>query len=580
MQIYCVKYNLCKISRQYQTYATINNHTNMKNVIKRYEAIIVCVLAILVTTISSSSLISQYLNKPTQHVFVGISHYWEDYFYYLDQFYQGAHDQWLTINRFTHEQYPSTLFYFNHILLGKILGLFGLASYASYNISLLLLKFFFIIISYSILSFVYKQHILHRLAIFILFLFTTNLPLLTKVNGISVLKNLDITRTASPFMERFGNIPNTLMINCIFLISTLLVARLVIQITKNRPKKSILRNTIITTVFLTLLSIGDATKTLVLLSSTGVLVLILYFRKRFSVQNPMILLSSLLLLVLPQIITYLTISSMLKNNPVYQYTINWNVANQTSWSSVIFQNPFAYIHIFGLLGLLFVVGLVPFINKKKTILEELGFIIVLISIIGYHLPIEKILPIPRFRFLFPSLYVFNAIIAHNGLLFISSKTKQSVIPIVLVLYIAINSITIGYRFKQNIVPLKEPDFHFAYLPNQLFEGLKQLESLPQEDTLVLAGPHSSMDILIPGFTGKRTFTGHMLTTHNVEQKDELGRQFYFLQMDTEQAKNFLKENNISYVFITQYDGDKKIIQSHYSFLQVAFENNGAAIYTY
>jgi hypothetical protein len=55
--------------------------------------------------------------------------YFEDFYYYLDQFYQGAHGNWLTENKFSIDRFPATFTYFPHILLGKTGGLMGFEAF-------------------------------------------------------------------------------------------------------------------------------------------------------------------------------------------------------------------------------------------------------------------------------------------------------------------------------------------------------------------------------------------------------------------------------------------------------------------
>ena len=93
-----------------------------KFLINKKEQLFVIIISLFVTFLSSAKYFSQLLKVPENHVFVGMTHYYEDFFYYLDQFYQGAHGGWLTNNNFTTETLRPTFIYLNNIILGKIGG--------------------------------------------------------------------------------------------------------------------------------------------------------------------------------------------------------------------------------------------------------------------------------------------------------------------------------------------------------------------------------------------------------------------------------------------------------------------------
>jgi len=86
-------------------------------------------------------------------------------------------------------------------------------------------------------------------------------------------------------------------------------------------------------------------------------------------------------------------------------------------------------------------------------------------------------------------------------------------------------------------------------------------------------------LFIPGLTGKKTYTGHFLTTLNSTEKDKLVHQFFYEWNDSKVALDFLKSKNIKYIVHTKYSGFENLKQ-YYPFLEEVFKNETITIYTY
>jgi len=67
-------------------------------------AIYTPIVAITLTLLNSINyFVGVYRQQPGE-VYLGTTHYFEDYFFYLSQFFQGAHGGWLTQNRYSSER--------------------------------------------------------------------------------------------------------------------------------------------------------------------------------------------------------------------------------------------------------------------------------------------------------------------------------------------------------------------------------------------------------------------------------------------------------------------------------------------
>lgn len=198
------------------------------------EYFIVIILSVASTIISTITLLSQYVRRPPDTIFIGIAHYWEDLYYYLDQFYQGAHGAWLTTNNFSIETFPPTTIYFINLLLGKLGGLVGLESFTTYNLSVIFFKFLFIIVSYYVIKKIIPNSASHRLIIFCIFLFSTSFPRLNLDSQWSLsISNFTLFRAENTVSSRFGNIPGSLIRNILFLLTLILSSKLIKDVERN-----------------------------------------------------------------------------------------------------------------------------------------------------------------------------------------------------------------------------------------------------------------------------------------------------------------------------------------------------------
>jgi hypothetical protein len=556
------------------------------------EILLVLGLTLLVILLTTSNVIVQYIHSPSNRIFIGIPHYWEDYFYYLDQFYQGAHGAWLTMNNFTQESFPPTLFYFSHIILGKIGGLFGLASYTSYNLSLFFLKGIFILLSYRVIAYMFPHSKSYRIITFLLFLFSTSFPEVAQTDqGQTILMPTRMYRSENLILTRFSNVPEMYVKNILFLMCFILVTKLAVKIqtffsaSETALISRIKNNARWLVVFLagssfgiTALTIVDAAKAALLLFC---FVIFLFFLKpKTNVKKYGIVWTGLfVLLMLPScgIISYLFLT--LNINPLYETAIDWDIAQHVSQLNFFLHKPFYILLSYGSLGIVTCIGLLRYVKEKKNHFHVFSGIMFICAQILFFLPVYTFLPIPGFRFLFSSIYIFSASIGVYGL-FTLQKFFRIKIRYLLIIYLGINSITFVSAYIPFVQPLKPPFSDVAYLSQNIFDGFEYLQKNASKNALVLANPHTGIDMMIPGMTGKRSYSGHMLMTLHVEEKDKQADGFLYKWTDQKQAKEFLETNNIDYVFFTSIDGDPDTLARDYPFLKIRYQNPQMMIFSY
>lgn len=561
----------------------------MKNALNQgRETLLAFFLAFFVTIGTSALYFSELVQTPKQDVFIGVTHYWEDFYYYLDQFYQGAHGGWLTVNNFTTEKTIPLPFYFSHIILGKIGGILGLQSFETYNLSLFVLKFVFMIVSYLLIAYIFPRSLKYRLSTFVIFLFSTSFPRLSFNNGQLSISAFELFRGENTVFSRFGSVPNSYISNTLAAILIIIFYRLILgvyQKTKRTNIFSVINFLIIQLVSL-FLAISDYAKGLFLFPIAFLLIFRFSFYKKQKIYNWFNFFT-----VASSLITYLILGIFLKNmlgsSPAYTNATQWDLNQSNNLLINLIRMPYFFPLSFGISGICFILGTFVLLRKQRTAMEDLSLIISFIGLFGYVVPFWNIIPIPGFRLLFPTVYIFYSVVVLYGLGFVVNLiyakyklSKNRVWACVIILYVSINALTFIPTFLDQFKPLYLTNYGFSYMPRDLYNGLRFLEKLTPKNAAVVANSKSLVDGLIPGLTGKKSLTGHFLMTINEPYKRFLSDRLFLRSFNNEtEAKNFLKKNQIKYVFFTAYDGDPNLFYQKYPFLKVVFQNSFVIIFS-
>jgi len=525
-------------------------------------------------------------------VFVGLTTYFEDFYYYLDQFYQGGHGNWLTENRFSFEQYPPTLIYFNNIIFGKIGGMFGLESFQSYNLFGILLKSLFMLLAYGAIRYFFPTSLFKRIATYLIFLFSTGLPNVVLQNGGNFeYGHIDLFRTGNHIFSRFGTSANDMFNNSIFVILCVVLVGFFIEelhwsqnfVSSSKTSDYFWMRFVKVLVFIlpffVLLTIGDLFKSIALLG----LMIILYLKYRIQKKSFYIYPHTLgLILILIGVISLVSlyIVKTVNVDPVYEQAVKWDV--YMYFNHIKGAGFVNYVKGFGLMMPLFFYGYWALLAKKqKSMLEESALILSAICVGGYIVPVVFRIPISGFRFMFSAFYIVIAVIIWYAIEALSERFHKKQMDVVLiVVYLAINIVSIVPQLYKDYQPVKEPEFHFAYIPNDLYKGLVFLRTAEPRDAIILGSPHTSIDLMIPGIAGRYTYSGHFLTTYNAKEKDILANKFYYDWIDQTNPQVFLRQNNIRFVIVTKYSAVLDRIRTYYSFLKPVFENSEVTIFRY
>src|SRR3989344_5401733 len=112
----------------------------MKSIRISREWRIVCFIAIMFSGLNLFHMFYWALHVPPNTVFIGIAHWYEDYFFYLSQLTQGAMGQWQLTNAYTLEPIPLGYNWIFNLLLGKLAGLLSIAPWRLYDGTIFILS--------------------------------------------------------------------------------------------------------------------------------------------------------------------------------------------------------------------------------------------------------------------------------------------------------------------------------------------------------------------------------------------------------------------------------------------------------
>jgi hypothetical protein len=394
--------------------------------------------------IASAHIFGQYFQTPQSYIFVGLPHYWEDYFYYLDQFRQGAEGHFLISNPFTAEVYPPVFLYFWHTLFGAIGHFFRWTIWDSYMISVLVTKTILIFVSYFIIRQLAPNSRFARMSIYLIYCLSTSLPFIEEAqDGVRRVVAARVLRADNVMTNRFGNVPSSLMTNILFVIVSLQTVDLIRYLMHvrvegfgnrqaNRRALIILISSIPTYMLLTM---SDVAKLLVVgISVFGVTAIVTRLRPTIRQLSAMGIFS--LVVGIPTFFTAVYLLRMFSGQDIYNAAITWDINEHIRQLEFLFNGSEYFVYAMGTIGIFFCIGIFKYLTRMKTPMQLYGFFVAIFSLLGFFLPVHTIIPVPGFRFIFAASYIFFAAVAYEGVM-MSMKFIPRMTPFVAIgIYLA------------------------------------------------------------------------------------------------------------------------------------------------
>lgn len=458
------------------------------------QYMMVFLFILLFSSLNSINFFAGVLHAKPGEVYLGTTHYFEDYFFYLNQFFQGAHGAWFTVNRYTTEATTPSILFWPNVLLGKLGGIFGLPPHISYNLSVFLLSVAILFITYKITK--------NTLA----FLFAATATSFMNhiwVDGKAMWYPFQLWKTPNFAFDRLGGVPHQLVQTLLFLL--LVYTRFYEQ------KRKLLFSTAL----------------IILLTTLNPVMSGLFLAASWITGQRQIVATIVFLIVA------LYYNSLTNAAPHIQSKL-WEASQQVATTPLFLILSIGPISILGLLGAIKAMG------EKKPIML-FGIILLAMNYVLFFTDIPRLIGISNSRVLFPALYVFWGMLAAEGVYSLRKKI------LCIMLFFLFTIPTLYWEVKQKLVVKPQERIPLLYLPKHTYEKLISLSKQLPYDDVVLANPITHMDAIIPAFSGHTSYTGHPFATINSEQKKALAVKFFQKQMSADEAQAFLENNRIRFV---------------------------------
>lgn len=229
---------------------------------------------------------------------------------------------------------------------------------------------------------------------------------------------------------------------------------------------------------------------------------------------------------------------------------------------------------FGLLLPLALVGIYKeSLRKKENLLLILWIVITAILIYS---------PFPTQRRFLEGVHIPVSIFASFGVFYLFNLIKRTILRILLVVFlIVILPLTNIYNIYNMISAYsrKNPDRYIHYLENADVTAMRWLENNSLPDETILSNFYYSN--LLPGFTGRFVYNGHLYLSVNSREKIRIVDEF-MTSYDMNSRHKFLRDNGINYLYFGKNDMYEKYLGDFekYNFLRTVYKKDGVVILIY
>lgn len=527
-------------------------------------------IALLFSLLNHVGVLAARLKQPPDTMFIGITHWYEDYFLYVSQLTQGAGGAWLTHQPFTTEVIPPTIFWWYNLLLGKISALTGLFPWVVYEASVFFLSWGYILLAHRILTALFPQEKLMRVGALVIALTSTNLFTLSWSNQRLFITPITYFYAYTQAFNRIGGVSHLILQNILSLSLVLLYATWVDFVRNEKEQlKHLFAWSMLWICLIILLSLINPVYVAVDLMVFSLVGLWYVRRARWKQRVHMLLplVASALVVVAP--ITLIQYKAL--THPFYESLRAWEA--RTEPASIV-----TFILSTGLLTVPALVGLPVFLRKTSP-LGVAGILFTFFPMILYFSPLPRMFSLPVFRLLQPPAYVFLGAFAIEGMrAFITKlftfryRLMGMVILLIVYLFFQIPILYSELYGKMNQYYLYSST---NYLEKNIYEGLLFLKAQPKSKNVLATG---NLEFIVPAVSGLSVYSAHRTSTWHYDQKAAEVFTFYSGKMNPEAAFRFLIDRTIGYVLWKFSEGPDRI-KEYYPFLRLIYQNSALAIYT-
>lgn len=543
-----------------------------------WKAVIVFATISVFTIANSIHVILEWRkNKPDQ-VFHAIAHSYPDYFIYLSHIAQGAIGKlFFTNHQFTNEILAPTSMYWFYSVLGFVGNIFRISVPWIYNLSLLFLSAVVMLFWYFFSRLLYPTNRISQLLTFLVIVSASPFINIEKLLGRGLVEfpqYLWFSPTLS--FNRLGGVPHQIL-QTILLLMVLFGFSKIAAIKRYSPKNISFLLLLMTLSFIT--TYAHPLQMALLLVSLGSSTIFTMWKEKIIDIKRLIPVVLCGLISLPAAIL---INSEF-TTPIYSVAKQWEMLQYSP------TGFFFWVSAIGPIVIFIPFGIWPFIKKKDPL--RLTYLIYgVLSFALYNSPIPKIMGLVPQRFLHPASYALLPILAALGFITIlhelSKMSKRRKIfrflsagffILAIVFYL---TCTIPADIAQITLRINDPNLStfLNHTPIDIIKGLQTIQMMKPniKQPVILAEGLLGIDLLIPLYTGHKSFLGQSTHTLYPDIKEALRTKFFSFAMTDEEAKQFVKNHRIEFV-ISSPTNEK--LETLYPFLTKTFSNNSLTIYT-
>ncbi len=540
------------------------------------------VVAILASTVNLLHVIIEWFKNPPDRYFVGISHFFADFFLYTSWIAQGEKGNLLAYPAFTDEPMAPTWYHFFYPLLGNIGNALGLSPFATYNWSLLLLTILLIVLWWKLCTMLFPHNRLKRWLGFLFVLTASGFihyrQFLQTGYGAALVPYWYAPTLA---FNRLGGVPHHLFIS-ILLVSVLLLSN-------HGAAKPGWRLALLVGAVLIIALINPIQAILLAFA------IVLGHRRR----------GLALLLASVGVGAWLSLAEI-RNVAVLNASLGWE---NDQWTPVTLAN---FPLVAGPILILALLGIWPYVKKLDALRTTLG-IYGVSTLVLFFSPLPTLLGIPRVRFLHPVPYGLLAVLAVEGIVaasallrtvmyrlfhrhfshfgfplcrLLTSHTSASLFAgfslLFLYLLFTIPSLVSGVTARTN--PVLNPngllDTDYNHVPMPWMRALAWLKNQPMDGTrpVVMVDHRFRIEVLVPPLTGRISFSGHPVHTIEYEKKEARRVEFFTKAWTEEELRAFLDQHRIGAIITRSELAQTNSFRS-FPFIELSYDREGILIYT-
>lgn len=532
------------------------------------DRVVVAGIALLFSALNLFHVFYWALAVPENTIFIGITHWYEDYFFYLSQLTQGALGRWQLVNAYTLEPIPLGYNWIFNLLLGKIAGLLSIPPWRFYDGSIFVLSLGYILLAYRTLQEVFGSEKRYRTAALLIALASTHWVMFQKTAAGVVPQAVTYFYAYTAAWNRLGGVAHHIAQNILSLYAVLLFSRILAVLVKKDqgPLRNISATLLLLSVTITSLFVISAFfAAMDLVVFTVVLIYYVFAVKAIRLNKTIIV--SAATVVLPVVLLAVYQQSILAH-PFWAAVRLWE---QTRFGAT----AGTFLLSSGAIVLLLPFGIPAFL-KKATPIRVVGFVYAFGPIFVSFSPLPQIMNIPSFRIFQPPAYVFFGAIAAVAIHVLTRRLRRwqrQAYLVVLTVFLAmqIPGLVLEIRSRVNEYYLNS---HLNFLDANVYDGLVYLKGQPHDKGALAV---HTLESFVPVVSGHSVYEGHATLTVDYKTKIDATLAFYSRSMTPNDAYDFLSKNNIGYVLWEKRFGDPVFLPS-YPFLQTLYDNPSLVIY--